>query len=265
MQFSGALTRCFLPTGNLPFEMVSNPESEQATKEKWTPQSRWSVASLLIGPGLLCLLILAGWIVSRQSFSNAYQARTEDGIFEWLTVVLYAVAAVLSLVLWIRHGFRLLLYLAILIILMGLREMDFHERFTEEKISSIRYWRSGEESLLGKFAYATAIGLLVFTMVKLGKAFMSAAKAAWWEKNPVLPTVAAFPLFAGVAFIIDNRLETEFIDKANEITETHRLVLFFSLCEETIEMGLPILIILALIQWDRSRAKGTGGEGLKES
>jgi len=189
-------------------------------------------------------LLLGAFFIQRFAGDDAalFQ-RTESGLIEVGTAVLYGLALVLALSIALVKKWRSGFFAALAILAMLLRELDFHARFSDEKMSSTRYWRSAEEPLPGK--------LLAFVILLC----LSLAIFHWlWSKRPAFirdlrdglaypATVLAILGYGLLSMLLDKWTDTDALDQP--------IHLFMSLGEECIELGIPFLIIVALIQWSR--------------
>ncbi len=202
-----------------------------------------------LAAGLAVLLVAVAWFLSRMPWEDAYHARTEEGIIEELTLVFYGLALLLCIAIAIVKRWKKGFYGAIVFLAFALRELDFHNRFTPENIDSTRYWRSVDVPLLQKLFVAILIAGLVYALVMFLKGGFRTIREDLRNRRAYAVTVVGIVVFMAASMVIDKQLDTDIIDKATEITGWVRWILFLSLAEETIEMGIPILACLALVQW----------------
>jgi hypothetical protein len=213
------------------------PKLQNQADPKWS-SGRWAVASVL---GLATVLILLAYIASQQPGDLGYKLRTEEGLFEQLTLILYALALVVCLVVAALKQWKRGIYPFIILLGMSMRELDFHIRFSPENMNSIRFWRSGEITLLHKLIAGAVEALIIVAVV----IFVRGNFRNWLLHlklgYPYAISIAGAISFVVVSYAIDNQLDMDALDKP--------MVLFLSLTEEAIELGIPILICSALIQW----------------
>ena len=144
------------------------------------------------------------------------------------------------------------LYPAIILLGFSLRELDFHTRFTPENINSTRYWRSSDVDLLQKLIVAAFLA----TMICMAVVFVRRHFRTWLLHlrlgYPYAISIAGALGYILISFALDNQLDMGALDKP--------IVLFLSLAEEAIEVGIPILLSAALIQWAISSRPVVGGD-----
>ena len=73
-------------------------------------------------------------------------------------------------------------------------------------------------------------------MIVCTRIIIDLLKSVSWRK--VVPSIIAFGL---LSMLFDKVVDTDALDQP--------IHLFLSLCEECIELGMPVLIIIALLQW----------------
>ena len=197
---------------------------------------------------LALALVTLAYIISRMPYEVAYKSRTEEGFLERSTVVLYGVAFIICLIVVFVNRWRTGFYVATLLLAFSLREMDFHIRPTTtdrvEKITSTRYWRSGDVGLLEKLIILIILIAIATTIVKYLRGSSPRWLADLKRGRPYAISVAGFGLFMLTGFMIDNQLSMDALDNP--------VVLFLSLVEECIEVGIPIMACIALVQWAKT-------------
>ena len=202
---------------------------------------------------LALALVAIAYAIFKMSYDVAYEQRTEDGILEHITVWFFWLSLIICIGVAIRNRWVGGLYVSIFLLTCILRELDFHIRPTTsdrvEKINSTRWWRSMDVGLLEKLVVAIVLILILGALWKL----VSGSGRTWLKDlkrgRPYAICVAGIFFYVAVSYILDNRLDMEALDKRQD-----RLVLFFSLVEEAIEVGIPLLASLAIILWSRTDA-----------
>jgi hypothetical protein len=212
--------------------------------------------ALVVGVGF-ALFALAYGIEKFLSDDTTYLLRTEDGLIEKGTLWVYGVAVVLALFICVVKRWRFGIYIAIVIGLTMMRELDLDIRQgadgVAQKLNSTRYWRSPEFPVLEKILIGAALLAAAYAGVKL---LRSGLPGLWRDLKvgvsyPV--TVIGIGAFVALSQIMDNRVETGNLDDP--------IVMYFSLAEECIELGIPILICIALVQvWPTAGKQAIEGE-----
>ena len=213
--------------------MQKQPQTESS---HWRT-GRWAAAFVA---GLAVALIALAYFVFIQPGQVGIENRTEEGLFEQSTILFYILALLISLALVVKRRWPHGLYLSVILLAMDLRELDFHTRFSKN-ITSIRFWKAGEFALWHKLLVAmilTGVLFAVFSVARRGfRPWLRHLKLGYAY---AISIAGAFG-FVFLSFAIDNRLNMDALDQP--------IVLFFNLVEESIEIGIPILLCTALIQW----------------
>ena len=200
-----------------------------------------------VGAVMLAMLVLS-LVVSGLERDLAYVVMREDGWVESATLVFYAMALIGCLyMMWSRH-WPAAWSGALLIVATMLRELDAHKTFTLYSLSSIRYWRSDFVSGLEK-------GGIVAIMLVLTILVVRAAWPPFWRRLRAAEPHAV--TLAGISALIATSL---ILDAIHFDYSPGKVSLFLWAVEETFEMGIPICILVALIQWELHvrRARGAG-------
>ena len=213
------------------------PDQQNTACSQWR-SGRWAVASVV---GLAAALIALGYIVFKQPGEIGFESRTEEGFLEQLTHILYGVALVICLAIMAIKRWPRGIYPAIILAVMLMRELDFHIRFSPENTSSIRFWKSGEIALWHKLLAAAVLIALIVSLVKLLRRNFRPWLRHLKLGYPYAISIAGAITFVLVSYLLDDNLDMDALDNP--------VVLFLNIAEESIEVGIPILLGAALIQW----------------
>jgi len=183
----------------------------------------------------------------------AWAFREEGGPLEMATLVLYLLASAALLVMALRGEWRGGYAGSIVILLLVLRELDVHRRFTGLSVTGTKFWVSPDPSLSVKGAalLATAFGLgmvAVFLRGRIG-AFVRGVRRG----DPPCISILGGILIVPFSLILDQIPRP--LKKAGLWSED--LFLALSISEETFELAIPVLFLVAILQW---RAARKGGE-----
>jgi len=214
--------------------------------EKPLPMSAPSSKAHLIRTILFILVLLVIPVVAAIYFFRlphelAFLARTEEGIVEQTSHWLWFAAVAVSLILGIVYKWKQGLLGAWFFLALTFRELDFHIRFTPENMNSIRFWKSGEISIPAKLLAFTFIAFTAWTIFHFFRRSWPWFRKAWAAATPLSQTIVAIFAFVAVPYSLDNILDMDDLENPT--------VLFGSILEETLETGIPALILLALFQW----------------
>lgn len=176
----------------------------------------------------------------------------ENGVIETLSAVGYGAAFLLLAV--FRRGIKSYPHLLIMLAALGLRELDFHDRFTTLSISGTRFYVSPEVPVIEKMIAVAVIGLLLYCLLRIvknhGRSFVRGVKAGRAANVGVL-------LALGMTLIVKilDGLSRKLADIG--ILFEGRSELFSRHIEESLELGIPVLLALAVIAGiNRSREPG---------
>jgi hypothetical protein len=183
----------------------------------------------------------------------AWAFREEGGPLEMATLALYLLTAAAVLALALRGEWRGGYAAGVVLLLLALREWDVHRRFTGLSVTGTKFWVSPETPLFvkGVALLATAIGLgavAVFLRGRIG-AFVRCVRRG----DPPCLSILGGILIVPFSLMLDQVPRP--LKKAGLWSEDVFLAL--SISEETFELAIPILFLVAILQW---RAAGKGGE-----
>ncbi|MEN8188473.1 MAG: hypothetical protein ABFS19_01405 [Thermodesulfobacteriota bacterium] len=188
---------------------------------------------------LLILVLIA--IVGLQEEFIAEFLIWENGPIETFTVVAYFSAVGALIISQRRQELNFDLCAALLILTMGLRELDFHDRFTTMGILKSRFYISPEVPLTEKLIALVIVVVIAAVALRFisrnGLSFLKGIRAG--DK-------AALLVLNGIIFTILSKL----IDSTPQ--------LFARTVEEILEFSIPLFFLAALlVQTDRVWSEST--------
>ncbi len=209
------------------------------------PETQKGLSGLLVRARPALALII-GCLLLALAFSlvmgeQALALTREGGVIETLTVFLYAGVLVVALFARMRGEVAAGL-IALAALLMGLRELDAHKAFTTYGLFKTRLYVSPDVPLVEKLL----AGLVVLALLVL---LVLAIRSAWHSKS-IRRSAAAITLFAVGGFGI-------FLKEMDGLPRQLRkmgmllqddMMAISKAVEETGELGLPLLLALALWQ-----------------
>lgn len=178
----------------------------------------------------------------------------ETGPVEQLTAATYALCALL---IWWARGRgddrRTVAASCIVMLAFGARELDWHRSFTGTSVLRLS-WYAGP-SAIGAKALAAAILLIVLAalawlLLRHGRWLVQ----GWRERRPVAVTLALFVVMLVAAKSLDRSVSilVEDLDVAVPLKWKALRTAF----EEWFELGLSMLVMLALVQHRAARHQG---------
>lgn len=193
---------------------------------------------------LLTVLLLAVLLIFAVSLTLGAEGRDllleEGGILEMLSAVGYGVCALLIL-LWGKGAYlRRYHYFFMLVVLFGLRELDFDKRFTTMGMFKSKFYLSDEVSGVEKIIGLMVIGLLLYIVFSIirhhAKDLLSKVKAA----SPV--HVGAFAVL--VLLVLSKTLDG-FARKMSSLNVmiSEQASMHTSAMEEILECAIPVILI----------------------
>jgi len=172
------------------------------------------------------------------------QILEEGGLIESLSSAGYFLCLLLASILGGWAYIKKHHYFLLLILMFGLRELDFHNQFTTMSILKARFYLSNDVPWFEKFIGAIVIALIIYVVIvivnKYSRDFFSKLK----QLSPThIGAVLTF-LFLGFTKSIDG-IGRKLADINFIITP--KSVGIFEVIEEILEMGIPMLIAATLI------------------
>lgn len=168
----------------------------------------------------------------------------ESGPVETFSALGYFVCASIA-VCWFGRRLRQQWYLVVVLLLMGMRELDFHSRFTTMGVFKLRFF-SSDTVPLGEKLIVTAllVGLgvaLVLAVRRQAPVILRAAR----ERSTVLIGVAWGMVLAVLSKSIDG-LPRKL--SAINVTAPDWFIEMAADAEEIMELGIPIMFTTALLR-----------------
>ncbi|MEM7250080.1 MAG: hypothetical protein AAF493_01565 [Pseudomonadota bacterium] len=196
---------------------------------------------LMLAVLLMLLAVFAGalWMDS----SAATRFMREDGPVETATVALYGLCLALM---FLRGGMSYLRkhwYAATLVLVLALRELDLHKEFTTMGIFRTRFFLSDKvpaaEKLIGALVIIAILAVLIIAVRRHWR--------RWWQGlrqlNPIAVGITVAVLLGVLSKTLDGskrKLESIGLDVTDMLQERLFLV------EETLELGIPCFLLIAL-------------------
>lgn len=173
---------------------------------------------------------------------------SEGRLVENATVVVYALAIIVALAVKHPH-LAMRCHTALILAIMAARELDMHKSFTTESMIKISYYSKPLDPVYIRVISACVVlTLLAFLLVYLKhlKGFFMDL----WRGRAYAVTMAAVLVILPVSKTFDSspRMAKKFL--AIDFPEELRLWLFLS--EESLEFLMPVLILLAVVQFSRT-------------
>jgi len=168
----------------------------------------------------------------------------EGGIIETLSAIGYFVAALLILLKGKWAYIKQYHYFFMLIIMFGLRELDFHKKFTTMGMFKSKFYLSSDVPMSEKFIGLLVVLLLLYIIITI---FRNHSKGLWSK----IKTFS--PVHVGVLIIFMVLFFSKAIDGLSRKLGQLNIVIEqqtsdnFEVIEEVLEMGIPLLIIATLI------------------
>ncbi len=161
---------------------------------------------------------------------------SESSPVEILSVVGYILATAGALYSHYKGYISYGINAAIILFVMALRELDFHDRFTTMGIMKTRFYISDAVPVTEKIIAAVITLIVLYVIIRFfwrnTRPFIQAVQA---KNGPALLTLN------GLAFTVASKL----IDSNN--------TLFLGVLEETLEFSIPFFFLLAILFHDRER------------
>lgn len=187
--------------------------------------------------GLTTIVGLLIWFAP----AEAERLLSEEGPIETGSAVSYVLCGAALLV--VRPDWPAKWHAVGLLVLMCLRELDFHSRFTSMNITKIKFYLSAEvpakEKLVGIMVIAYGV-FAVYRLVRLeGKAWLEGLRAGH---------ACAFGVLYGVLCAIISKTLDGFARKMHDLewTVDARSADYAKYFEETLELGIALMFGLAI-------------------
>ncbi len=199
------------------------------------------------------LAVLAVILLQMQPYEVAKPIIKEHGPIETASVFIYIAAGSMAIYLAMKNHWERALMAALFIFLMGARELDAHVKFTSMNFAKTRFFISPKVPMIEKvwvtiFLIALVAGLYYFAKIHW-KNFVIAMK----EGRSYVYTMVLAIGFVPLSKILDS-LPKALRDHFH-IPVTDELRLFTGIFEEVMELMIPALFLLAMIQFLRYKSK----------
>jgi hypothetical protein len=188
----------------------------------------------------------------------------EGGSVENFQAFSWALCAALSLVYWLRKQWSGGLIGAFLLVMLLVRELDFHKRFTAMSVTRTRYYLLPDVPVLTRLIAATVVlGTLAVAIVFLRKHLRLFWNALRSGRKWACSAAAGIGAIT-VAFLVDKLHGWEghavtFL-RVLGLTPVPSEKLLQIVIEESVELAAPMLFLLALIQFGRQVGADSTGE-----
>lgn len=174
----------------------------------------------------------------------------ENGIIENISAMGYLIAAIWLFFKGIKNRHHASLYTGVLVVLLGLRELDFHARFTTMGIFKSRFYISPDVPLLEKSLVTIFVLLLAAGIIKYCRTYYPFFILSVREKK----AWAISGVFAIAFMLLSKTIDGGFAPLEWFIS------LFYSdpkICirtlEEVMEMTIPGFILLSVFKYRHSK------------
>ncbi len=170
----------------------------------------------------------------------------EDGIIESLSVLGYLVATILILVKGKWSYVKQYYYFFILIIMFGLRELDFHKKFTTMGIFKSKFYLSNEVPIFEKLTGLLIILFIVHIVITIFKN----------HSEDFITKIRSFSsIHIGALIIFLTLIFSKTLDGLSRKLDLINIVIekqtskHVEVIEEVLELGIPLLIIATLLMY----------------
>jgi len=174
----------------------------------------------------------------------------EDGLIEIASAAGYALVLLIMSVKGGWDFFKRHAYLFILVAAFGLRELDFHTRFTTMGIFKSNFYLSPAvplpEKMIGALVCLALLACLILCLRKHLKTFL-----AEFRKETSSMSIGIALLFMAVSKGVDG-LSAKLSRLGLELTAA--LSLSFRSMEEILELGIPMMLIVSTLAYFRERS-----------
>lgn len=207
-------------------------------------------------PALLALFVLAALVCWRLwTPEQAERYLAETGFVEQASAALYLVAA--AAVWAVRDDARpprFWLALSVLFVAFGLREYDAHKLWTDGQSVLKLSWYAGPAPIHHKLVAALVLLAVIASVVHLMRHGAGAAWSAFRAGHPVGSTVFWFVMAMVLTKALDRSLNV--VRETTGVRPPESLYRLQAPLEEITELALPVLLLLALLQYALERRRG---------
>ena len=166
----------------------------------------------------------------------------EGGPIESLSAIGYFICVILLF--FTGKEYRGCLYTIFILFVFGLRELDFHARFTTISLSKIKFYVSPDVPVMEKVIGATFILLLLYSIIRLVKIHFGDFIIAIKQMEP-----HSIGVFFGILFLFFAKTLDGFARKFASIGVTigSEASQITTAIEEVLELGIPLMFIIAIV------------------
>jgi hypothetical protein len=171
----------------------------------------------------------------------------ENGPIELLSAIGYFVCLIPLL----RHGVedsKSQLLMAFFLLILGMRELDFHARFTAMELTKIKFYLSSNVPIMEKAIGAAIILLFAYCIMSLSKEYFLAYVGAVKQLEPYAIGVSLAFLFLMISLGLDG-FEKKAATLGFAITSDVSDIMI--VVEEVIEFGIPIMFLIAIMSYHK--------------
>lgn len=159
---------------------------------------------------------------------------SEKGLIEKFTATIYFMAGIVSIVLAIQgillHGLKA----GFLMFVLGLREMDFHNKFTTKNITKTSFYISPEVPVIEKII----VSLIVLFILWMLFSFLSKNIKSFFADLKSKSQYSIYVLTAFIIMVVSKLLDGK--DRLLGLSSKLQIV------EETLELSIPVFLLLSL-------------------
>ena len=232
--------------------MQSRPENEDSEKNNTGSQMghydlKKSHSYLLYGftvSGLIALIVVLA-IIDPDTRDILIQ---EDGPIEALSAIGYFVCLIPLL----RHketDAESLFCIAVFLMIFGMRELDFHARFTTMSMTKIEFYVSPHVPIFEKMIGVAVFVLLCYCFIYLSKKYLLAYVQAVKRLEAYAIGVSLSFLFVMISLGLDG-LEKKAAKYG--YAYANQLIEITTVIEEVVELGVPVMFLIAILTYFNS-------------
>lgn len=235
--------------------MVWWPPKQITMLKKGINMPKAPPAPLFILAVLLLVFVVINFCIMQLPVEVATDLVREGHLIELVTVIEYFVAVLLLLWKGFKENAESLSLSAIMVLLLALRELDYHEKFTTMGIFKTKFYVSPEVPVLEKSIVSVIVVLLILFVYYYLKKYTGPFWVELKKKN-------ASAIFTAIG--IGTMFFSKFLDSCSDYIEEIVInfydepVLFSRMIEETAEMIIPILFILAALYYNPRKPQAAG-------
>lgn len=168
----------------------------------------------------------------------------EGGVIETLSALGYFLCALLVMLAGKWSYIKRYDYFFILIILFGLRELDFDKRFTTMGMFKSKFYLSNSVPVIEKLAGLLVITILLYIVISIIKNHSKDFSRKIKQKSPV--HIGGLLTFLVLVFTKTIDGIGRKLGDLNFVIEKHTSIIF-EVVEEVLELGIPLLIISTFV------------------